>query len=214
MDNNLNDPYPMTNIDEAYTTKERILLEATNMFAKSGADSVSIRDIAEKVEICPAAIYNHYESKEVLWDAVLERIKTLYLLYFERLDGAVAKAGSFKEVVDCMFAELFQVVDIFTYRGFSLVQSEQIRDKKAYEIYSDIFMRYSIDFISNKFDICIQNGWAKEFDTKAVATIFMHNVLIGIIMRSHEEAGHNVPYDVSEMFEYVHRFVYQSGAGE
>lgn len=210
-ENQLNTPYPLTSVDEAANTKEKILLTATVMFAQKGVDGVSVREIADKVEIRAASIYNHFESKENLWYAVLERIEKLYLLYFERLGTAIDQAVNFKGVLDCMFSELFQVVDIFTYYGFSLVQAEQIRDERAYRIYHEVFFKYSIDFIKEKFDRCIQKGWARQFDTGFIALIFMHHVLTGIMMRVHEKQGHELPYQINEMFRSTYQLIYEAG---
>lgn len=213
-ENKLNQPYPMTNIEDANNTKERILLEATIMFAKKGVASVSIRDLARQVNIKPASIYNHFKSKEVLYDSVLDNIRKIYLLYFDRLEDGLKDAQSYADVLDCMFLEVRQVVNIFTYYGFCLIQVEQMRDRKAFEIYSDVFLRFSIDFIAKEFDQCIEKGWAREFDTNTAATTFMHSILSGIIMRAHEDSHHKIPYDVTEMFASLHALLYSIGCKE
>ena len=45
-------------------TKELILKKALDMFAKSGYDSVSIRDIAKAVNIKESSIYYHFKNKQ------------------------------------------------------------------------------------------------------------------------------------------------------
>lgn len=210
-ENHLNDPYPLTNMDDAVNSKEKILLAATMLFAKRGIDAVSMRDIASSVNLRPASIYNHFESKEKLWDAILEHLEMLYLLYFKRLEAAFRTADCYRDVLDCMFSEVFQVVDIFTYYGFSLIQAEQVRDEKAYRLYQEIFFEYSISFITKTFDDCIEKGWARSFDTQFTATVFMHQVLIGIIMRAHEDSKHTIPYDVDQMFQKLYQALYDTG---
>lgn len=212
--NELTKPYPMTDAAQAKKSRDRIIIEATVMFAKKGYAAVSMRDIAEKVDMKAASLYSHFVNKEGLWDAILKNVKDLYLIYFERLSAAIELAASFAEVLDCMFAELRQVVNIFTYYGISLVHMEQNRDKKAYEIYREVFIKHSVEYIGERFDECIENGWAKSFDTKTAATIFMHSVMSGINMRVHEDMGEALPYDVRQMFESLYRFIYYAGALE
>lgn len=212
MSNHLTDPYPHTDINEASTTKEKILLEATILFARQGRATVSIRDIARAVNLSQASLYNHFESKEVLWNSVLDHIKSLYLQYFERLDKAVEEAVGFNAVLECMFVEVRQVVHIFTYYGFALIQAEQLSDDKAYEIYSEIFLRYSIGFIAGKFNDCIAKGWARQFDTRLTATFFMHSILNAISMRAHENMGRKIPYDIDELLFSVQQQIQQQGA--
>lgn len=206
--------YPLTDISHAQTTKDKILLEATILFAQNGYAAVSIRDIVEKVSIKAASLYNHFESKEALWDGVLEHVRELYLLYFERLDAAISLAADFEEVLECMFVELKDIVNIFTYYGFALLQTEQLRDEKAYEIYRDILLTYSIGFIQGKFDECVQKGWVRPFETKITATFFMHSVLHAIVLRTHEDMGRQLPYNVSEMLETLQQLILRTATGQ
>lgn len=55
------------------TTKDRLLDEAENLFAHSGFDAVSVRDIAAAADANPAAINYHFQSKENLYQEVLRR---------------------------------------------------------------------------------------------------------------------------------------------
>ncbi len=211
MPNRLKDPYPLTDVNEASNTKERILLAATVMFARKGKDSVSIRDIAKAVNLGQASLYNHFESKEVLWDSVLEHLKDLYLQYFDRLDMAIKEAVGFEAVLECMFIEVRQVINIFTYYGFSLIQAEQLNDEKAYQIYSDVFLKYSSEFIAGKFDDCITRGWAREFNTIWTAVFFMNNILFAITMRANEDMGRVLPFDVNKMLDQLQEQIWNLG---
>ena len=53
-------------------TKELILKKALDMFAKSGYDSVSIRDIAKAVNIKESSIYYHFKNKQDILDSLVE----------------------------------------------------------------------------------------------------------------------------------------------
>lgn len=207
----LGELYPLVDLDQAETTKQHILLEATILFAKNGYAGVSVRDIAKKVAIKAASIYGHFPNKEALWSAVLDHVHDLYLLYFKRLKQAISQAQNYEEVVRCMFVELKEVVHIFTYYGFSLILTEQFRDEKAYEIYSEVFLRFSIEFIQNEFDLCVEKNWAMPFDTKTVATFFMHSVLNAILLRAHGDMHRTLPYDVDTMFDELEAFILKTG---
>ena len=52
-------------------TKELILKKALDMFAKSGYDSVSIRDIAKAVNIKESSIYHHFKNKQDILDSLV-----------------------------------------------------------------------------------------------------------------------------------------------
>lgn len=54
-------------------TRELILDAAERLFAKHGLDGVAVRDLARETHLTPSSLYNHFPSKEALYDAVLER---------------------------------------------------------------------------------------------------------------------------------------------
>ena len=182
------------------TSKERILVEATILFALKGYASVSVRDIANKVQITPGALYNHFDSKEMLWEAILMQAELLYRLYFKAMDEELQKAESFGAVLDTIFFEPGQMKNQFTNYAFGLVLTERHRDKKAGELFNRLFLRYSVDFIRQWFDRCIAAGTARPFDTVTAARNIMHSVLIAIAVKIQEASGIEPPYDISDMF--------------
>lgn len=60
-------------------TKNEILLAAVELFAEKGYRETSMRDIAKSAGIRPASIYNHYASKELIMETLLE-------FYLERME--------------------------------------------------------------------------------------------------------------------------------
>ncbi|MEA1923806.1 MAG: TetR/AcrR family transcriptional regulator [Pseudomonadota bacterium] len=52
-------------------SNEEILAIAIPLFAKSGYSGVSMRNIAEKVGVSPAALYHHFSGKETLYLAAM-----------------------------------------------------------------------------------------------------------------------------------------------
>ena len=60
--------------------KKQILTEATRLFSGYGYDKVTIKTLAEACGITEPALYRHYESKEAIYNKVLDSIQ-------ERLGG-------------------------------------------------------------------------------------------------------------------------------
>jgi AcrR family transcriptional regulator len=188
-------------------TKERILLNASVMFALEGYASVSIRDIADKVGITPGALYNHFGSKEALLDAVLDQARELYLIYYKHLDECLRYVTNFDEMLDILFLEPIQMRNEYTNYVFSLVITEQLSNKKAGAIYIDDFLGYGISFVQKMLDLCIERGWAKPFDTKTMAQIVINGVMAVIIMTIQASIGKESPYNntdtLRELKEYI-----------
>lgn len=57
----------------ALPTREVILDTAERLFAAHGVDSVALRDLAREMNLTAPSLYNHFPSKQALYDAVLER---------------------------------------------------------------------------------------------------------------------------------------------
>jgi AcrR family transcriptional regulator len=60
-------------VERGRATAERILDAAETLFAQHGFAGTPIRDIAARVELNPASLYNHFPGKQELYEAVLDR---------------------------------------------------------------------------------------------------------------------------------------------
>jgi AcrR family transcriptional regulator len=201
------DVVPLPLFEDSSKTKDLIVLESTVLFAKKGFDAVSIRDIAAVIGIKPSSLYNHFDSKEALFDAVIKHAEDLYLLYFQHLDNMMSQANSFSEILDIVFLEPIKMSNTFTCFAFSLVQTEQFRYNRASMIFTNTFLDYSINFFKTRFEDCIAKGMCQPFDTKTIAMVIMHSVLVGINLRVHEYLDQHPPYSFAEMFNDLKRFI-------
>ena len=59
-------------------TPERILDAAENLFAEKGYSSTSLGEVAEEVGIRSPSLYNHFENKQALYSAVMDRLLELF----------------------------------------------------------------------------------------------------------------------------------------
>jgi len=78
-------------------TKQKILEEATKMFADFGYDSVSMSVIAGKLDITKAALYYHFKSKEELFFAILQNE---FDLFYQKMKEALEKKDSVDEKIE------------------------------------------------------------------------------------------------------------------
>lgn len=202
--------FPLVTPDELKNTKDKILLTAATMFTEKGYAAVSVRDIAKQVDIKAATIYSHYKSKEVLFDTIVETVEKVYLDFYNRMDEGLAKAACFADALSCLFSELKDVYHIFVHHGLSLIATEQFRNEKARAVFNDVYMKFGIEYSVRVFNECIKRKWVKEFDTETLATLFMHSVFVGTIMRTQEGMGFQPIYDITEMFEKLERYMLNS----
>lgn len=57
------------------TTKTEILNAALSVFSQKGYEGALLRDISSSLGITKAALYKHYESKEALWNALIDYVE-------------------------------------------------------------------------------------------------------------------------------------------
>ena len=62
----------------AKDTKERILTAALEMFSQKGYEGTNIRELSASLGLVKSGIYKHYESKEEIWNALLDMMSVYY----------------------------------------------------------------------------------------------------------------------------------------
>ncbi|MGN1139015.1 MAG: TetR/AcrR family transcriptional regulator, partial [Ruminococcus sp.] len=60
------------------TTKKDILNAALTVFSQKGYEGALLRDISDSLGITKAALYKHYESKEALWNTMIDYVEEYY----------------------------------------------------------------------------------------------------------------------------------------
>jgi len=62
-------------IEKGLTTRHRILTAATRLFADKGYEQTSIELLLDEFAISRGALYHHFSSKEMIFEAVLEAVE-------------------------------------------------------------------------------------------------------------------------------------------
>jgi AcrR family transcriptional regulator len=93
---------PLTPFD----TKTRILNAAERLFGMNGFDATSLRDITAEAQVNLAAVNYHFQSKDSLIDAIIERrILPINQRRFEMLDSA-GHPPSVEQIVEAFLAPM------------------------------------------------------------------------------------------------------------
>ena len=188
--------------DNTNETKSKIMEIALESFAKKGFSAVSMRDIAKAVGINIASIYYHYESKEAIFEDILEFFERGYRHYFEWLSENNMRASSLEEVMDNMFNDEFiHMRNPASCLGMSLVIKEQHQNESACRCVFELFFERSIEYLKADFDRLIESGLLPPSDTKMIATLFMFSVMVSNDIRVHEYYGNEPPLSSIEIYE-------------
>lgn len=89
------------------STRELILDAAERLFAARGVDGVALRDLAHELGLTAPSLYNHFASKQALYDAVLERgLRPIFDLIVEAWHPGAVRSDKLRSTTDKLTAHL------------------------------------------------------------------------------------------------------------
>lgn len=148
-------------------TKEIIMEEALKLFATNGFEAVSIRTIADRVGIGNSALYKHFESKQAIFDALVEELKGRYLEQCSSVTENIRGLDAVMENCLSMFEYQTQNEWIVNFRQLLLI--EKFRNPKMAELYKEFFVDIPLMRQKAIFDALQKKGLMIEGDTYAYA---------------------------------------------
>jgi AcrR family transcriptional regulator len=84
-----------------------ILDTAERLFAARGVDGVVLRDLAQEMGFTAPSLYNHFPSKQALYDAVLERgLRPIFDLIIETWHPGALRPDRVRATIDQLVAHL------------------------------------------------------------------------------------------------------------
>ena len=196
-------------------TKQKIIETALTLFSERGYDAVSVGEIAEAVGIKAPSLYNHYPSKQ----AIFETTALQYEKDTGRIDIHVQRAAAdIPMLMTIGEEELFEKVrQIFDYslhndniRKFrKMMTIEQFRSPSLGELYTRRFSERLVDYHAEIFRSLIAAGVIYGGDTNALALMYVAPVitLIGVCDRQPEreaECLEKLKSHVKQFYSMVH----------
>ncbi|MDY5943096.1 MAG: TetR/AcrR family transcriptional regulator [Oscillospiraceae bacterium] len=200
-------------------TKQRILDKALELFSTQGYDSVSVGEIAKAVGIKAPSLYNHFPSKQAIFDAILESTAAQYEADTDRINihvqNAVQDIPVFTEITaDALFEKVRQIFEYSLHnetisRFRRMMTIEQFRSPELAALYSKRYVERVLDYHAGIFRALIAAGEiiAEDPDTLAMMYVAPVLALIGICDRQPEresECLEKLQNHVRLFFHMVH----------
>jgi len=66
-------------------SNDDILIVSLSLFSQNGFDGTSMQDIADCLHVTKGALFRHYESKEALWNALIDKVERYYVEHFGKV---------------------------------------------------------------------------------------------------------------------------------
>ncbi len=163
------------------TTKEKITETALDLFSQRGYDGVSVRDIARAVGIRESSIYNHFQSKRAVFDAIVDLCVQQSERYFregglpyDAGDDASVYAGigmeDLQELIERTFRFFFD--DPWNARFRRLLLLSQYADPRCRDIYRQLYRDKCVRVQAYIFAALMDAGELRREDPPAVAAEF------------------------------------------
>ena len=125
----------------AKDTKERILDAALEMFSRNGCAGTNIRELSASLGLVKSGIYKHYESKEAIWNALLDRMIAYYAERFGSTERLPPTPDSLEELIRLTMEMVnFTVHDEKIVMTRKVLTLEQFRDPRARELATKHFL--------------------------------------------------------------------------
>jgi AcrR family transcriptional regulator len=159
-------------------TKEKIFDVSLDLFSRKGYDSVSLKEIADEVEIKKSSIYSHYSSKEAILMDIFEYLSNLFE-YDEQLNSGDLMLSDDNEL-------LLENPELFYHMGSQAIKEMFSQEKnlkiwkllfiqmhyneKIRQFFQDEILKKPLMFWEGYFTILKENGIIKkEYDSKLLA---------------------------------------------
>jgi AcrR family transcriptional regulator len=160
--------------------RQQILRVATEIFSRNGFRGTTLRQLAKRAGISEATIYQHFPSKEALYDAILEqRMDNSRHLFFPR---QAAESKQDRELMNTLIENFLheQATDNSFLRMllFSALEGHDLA-RKFVTGHMRKFYRFLSTYLSQRMD----DGALKPMDPQLTARLLMGMVLIVVLHR-------------------------------
>ena len=154
----------------ANDTKDRILAAALEMFSQKGYAGTNIRELSASLGLVKSAVYKHYESKEAIWNALLDHM----IAYYGDRFGSVDHLPPVPDSLEALTRLTMRMVSV-TVHDEKIVMTrkvltlEQFRDPRARELATKHFLTGLTDMFTRVFTGMMDRGLLRKDDPAMLA---------------------------------------------
>ena len=154
----------------ANDTKERILEAALEMFSQNGYAGTNIRELSASLGLVKSGVYKHYESKEAIWNALLDQMIAYYEDHFGSPERLPPVPDSLEELTQMTMQRVnFTVRDERIIKTRKVLTLEQFRDDRARELATKHFLTGLTNMFTHVFAGMMDKGLLRRDDPGMLA---------------------------------------------
>ncbi len=184
------------------TTKDRILNEALILFAENGYRGSNLRDLAARLGLSKSALYKHYDSKEAIWNALLDKMEAYYAARFGSVNNLPPTPRNREELVALTMRQIgFTIRDPQIQLTRKLLLTEQFHDARVCKLATKHFLEGTANMYAALFGQMMQSGLLKQSDPVMLAFAFTSPITSLVHLYTRE------PHREAEVMERIETFV-------
>ena len=154
----------------ANDTKERILEAALEMFSQNGYTGTNIRELTASLGLVKSSMYKHFESKEAIWNALLDQMIAYYNNRFGSAEHLPPVPNSLEDLVQMTLRMVnLTVHDDKIVMTRKVLAIEQFRDERARGLATKHFLTGLTDMFTHIFAGMMQKGLLRRDDPAMLA---------------------------------------------
>ena len=195
----------------ANDTKERILAAALEMFSQNGYTGTNIRELSASLGLVKSGVYKHYESKEAIWNALLDEMIAYYGEHFGSAEHLPPVPDSLEGLVDMTMRMVnFTVHDERIIMTRKVLTLEQYRDVRARELATKHFLTGLTDMFTHIFTGMMDKGLLRRDDPKMLA--FAYTAPISALIHLCDREPEKTEEAIRQVEAFSRHFVKTYGA--
>ena len=157
----------------AKDTKSRLLEAALEMFSQNGYDGTNIRELSASLGLGKSSLYRHFESKEEIWNAMLDEMEAYYNVKFGSQENLPVIPKNTEELKELTLRMLdFTLHDKKIIMTRRILLTEQFRDERVRELATKHFKTGLEAMFAKIFVGMMENGSLKKNDPAMLALAY------------------------------------------
>ena len=197
----------------ARDTKERILDAALEMFSKNGYAGTNIRELSASLGLVKSGIYKHYESKEAIWNALLDAMVAYYGERFGSSEHLPPVPDSTEALIELTMQMVnFTIHDEKVIMMRKVLTLEQFRDSRARELATKHFLTGLTEMFTRIFTGMMEKGLLRQDDPKMLA--FSYTAPISALIRLSDREPEKTDDAIAKIEAFSRHFIRTYGGME
>lgn len=190
----------------AKDTKNRILAAALEMFSQNGYAGTNIRELSESLGLVKSAMYRHFESKEAIWNTLLDELIAYYEARFGSTEHLPPVPDSLEELVTMTMRMVnFTIHDEKVVKSRKLLSIEQFRDERARDLATKYFLTGLKDMFTQIFAAMMEKGLLRRDDPSMLA--FAYTAPISALIHLCDREPEKAEEAMSQVEDFSRHFI-------